>query len=109
MREGFEQGYIGIAAIPEVAAKPYIAETFGERRAFRVYGTAVEGLGWIVLLNFLVGLTNLLPIVPLDGGRMFPLMMEKISPKGAKKITTLFTLFLIVLLIINIGPLFGFF
>jgi membrane-associated protease RseP (regulator of RpoE activity) len=58
MREGFEQGYIGIAAIPEVAAKPYIAETFGERRAFRVYGTAVEGLGWIVLLNFLVGLTN---------------------------------------------------
>ena len=108
-REGYKQGFIGIAVRADVAVKPYIAETVGEKRAFSIYGVAVEGLYWVAILNFLVGLTNLLPIIPLDGGRMFALLMERAAPKSHKNITTVIYLALLVLVFINAGPLFGLF
>ncbi|MFV2040619.1 MAG: site-2 protease family protein [Candidatus Hydrothermarchaeales archaeon] len=108
-REGYTQGFIGIAVGADVAAKPYIAGTVGEKRAFSIYGVVVEGLYWVAILNFLVGLTNLLPIIPLDGGRMFALLMEQAAPKSHKNITTVIYLVLLVLVVINAGPLFGLF
>jgi membrane-associated protease RseP (regulator of RpoE activity) len=108
-REGFTNGFIGIAVLPEMQVKPFVANTVGEERAFSFYGVLVEGLGWIVLLNLLVGLTNLLPIIPLDGGRIFALFTKQAAPKKAKEITTLVYLFLLALVFINAGPLFGLF
>jgi len=108
-REGYTQGFIGIAVGTDVVAKPYIAGSIGEKRAFSIYSVVLEGLYWIGILNFLVGLTNLLPIILLDGGRMFALLMERAAPRRHKNITTVIYLTLLALVFINAGPLFGLF
>jgi hypothetical protein len=108
-REGFPNGFIGIAVRPDVKAKTIVSNYVGEERALAVYGAFVEALYWIGVLNLLVGLTNLLPIIPLDGGRMFSVLMEQVAPKSHKSITTLIYLALLVLVFINAGPLFGLF
>jgi membrane-associated protease RseP (regulator of RpoE activity) len=108
-REGFPNGFIGVAVRADVSAKSYVADYFGEERALSVYSVVLEALYWVGLLNLLVGLTNLLPIIPLDGGRMFALLMERAAPKRHKNITTIIYLMLLVLVFINAGPLFGLF
>lgn len=53
---------------------------------------------WILLLSLGIGLFNLLPIGPVDGGRMLLLVMQKWSPKHgdfAWKIVSLFFMFII--------------
>lgn len=106
-REGFDQGYIGIAVYPRITTDPLIAGVLGEERAINIYGSALEGFRWIFLLNFLVGLTNLMPIVPLDGGRMFGLVVERISPKKSRSISTFVYLIILGAILINAGPLFN--
>jgi membrane-associated protease RseP (regulator of RpoE activity) len=108
-REGFKSGFIGIAVIPQVEAKPLLANTIGGERALTIYRNFTEAFYWIFFLNLAVGLTNLLPIVPLDGGRMFSLLSEKWPFKWAREITTFINVGLIILVIINIGPHFGLF
>lgn len=62
---------------------------------------------WLFLLNFFVGLINLLPMGPVDGGRMFGLALQKLlnDKKKAQKIWAyvgFLFLFIIVLgLIVN--------
>jgi membrane-associated protease RseP (regulator of RpoE activity) len=108
-REGFKNGFIGIAIFSQMKAKPYVVSIFGEEGAFSIYVVAAQAFYWIAVLNFLVGLTNLLPIMPLDGGRMFVLFMEQRAAGKAKGIITFFNLLLLALVIINIGPYFGLF
>ncbi len=108
-REGFKQGFIGLAVLPKLKAKPWLEGLIGEDLGFALYGGVVEAFYWIGLLNFLVGLTNLLPIIPLDGGRMFGLFMGRLIPRGSKQITTFMYVVLLVLVFINAGPLFGLF
>ncbi|MFQ6136470.1 MAG: site-2 protease family protein, partial [Candidatus Hydrothermarchaeales archaeon] len=59
---------------------------------------------WILILNLFIGLTNLLPVYPLDGGRIFEEIAKVISPKGARHITSLVFAFVILLLFINLSP-----
>ncbi len=40
---------------------------------------------WTYLLSFMVGLFNYIPIKPLDGGSMFPLMLTQFFPSTMKK------------------------
>lgn len=54
---------------------------------------------WICIINFGVGVVNMLPIKPLDGGLMLEAMGERFAPKHYEKIIrglSLFFLFLIV-------------
>lgn len=44
-------------------------------------------LGFIFIINFGVGLVNMLPIKPLDGGRMWEIVFKQISPERAGAIT----------------------
>ncbi len=44
-------------------------------------------LFFLFLINLGVGLANLLPIKPLDGGRMWEIVFQRISKKHARKIT----------------------
>ena len=62
---------------------------------------------WNIILNFGVGLFNLLPLKPLDGGLMFEALASKISPKNnGRKMVRLVAYIILFLLIINIfGPL----
>ncbi|NIO19289.1 MAG: hypothetical protein GTN76_00715 [Candidatus Aenigmarchaeota archaeon] len=56
-------------------------------------------LGFLFLINFGVGLVNMLPIKPLDGGRMWEIVFKKFFPERAGDMTrtlSFITLFLII-------------
>ncbi|RMF90837.1 MAG: hypothetical protein D6733_02770 [Methanobacteriota archaeon] len=106
--EGHEKGFIGISVLPRLKARPYVSRLFDEERVFTVFEVIINALRWIAGLNLAIGLTNILPIYPLDGGRMFALYMEERTPR-AGEIITFFNLFLLLLVIINLGPHFGLF
>ena len=57
---------------------------------------------WIIMLNFLVGVFNVLPIKPLDGGLIYEAILEKFSKKNAKNLANLLTIFTISIILITI-------
>lgn len=62
-------------------------------------------LTMIWMMSFAVGLVNILPLYPLDGGQMINAIFEKISKKRAKKITIIISYILLIILIFDfIGP-----
>ncbi len=58
-------------------------------------------LGFLFLINFFVGLVNLLPVKPLDGGRMWEILFQKAVPSHAKTAANIFGYFALVVLILN--------
>lgn len=61
---------------------------------------------WIFILSLGIGLFNLLPIKPLDGGMMFEETLKKYIPSKAKIITIIVSLALVAFILIAlIGPL----
>ena len=72
---------------------------------FQAYATASVLLFWIFLFSFGIGLVNLLPIKPLDGGLIFE---ELVSGSRHKKVIvrTVSVAMLLILLFNIIGPLF---
>lgn len=71
-------------------------------------GFIVMALEWIVFFNFNIGLVNLLPVLPFDGGRMFPNIISTldISKDTVKRITYLVILVTGAVFAINVFPLF---
>ncbi len=73
-----ERGYIGIG---------FDTETAYDQNAIARYGTAgvailyflVSLAIWIFILSLGIGLFNLVPLGPIDGGRMLKLILEKIT------------------------------
>jgi membrane-associated protease RseP (regulator of RpoE activity) len=62
-------------------------------------------LKWIFMLNFGIGLVNLLPAVPLDGGYILRGLLErKMKKKTAKRISYAIAIFTLALIIINFLP-----
>jgi len=60
---------------------------------------------WLFLISFGIGLFNLLPLGPVDGGRMFLVLGTAIfNEKIAKKMLTAVSLFLLLIIIINLLP-----
>ncbi len=68
---------------------------------FYVPGFVLTALAWVLIFNLGVGLFNLLPLVPLDGGRIFSDLVGKVSSESVSKYLTWtvsgITLFLILL------------
>jgi membrane-associated protease RseP (regulator of RpoE activity) len=63
-------------------------------------------LKWIFMLNFGIGLVNLLPAVPLDGGYMLRGLIEKrVKKETAKRVSYAVALFVLALIIINFFPM----
>jgi membrane-associated protease RseP (regulator of RpoE activity) len=63
-------------------------------------------LKWIFMLNFGIGLVNLLPAVPLDGGYIFRGLLEsKMKKKTAKRISYAIALFTLAMILLNFLPL----
>ncbi|MFW6014134.1 MAG: site-2 protease family protein [Candidatus Nanoarchaeia archaeon] len=77
-------GFIGISGIQNEGR---ILEEYEEWQG-PVVGWLTDLMMWLFILNFAVGLINLLPMGPVDGGRMFGLALEKImgDEKKAYKI-----------------------
>jgi membrane-associated protease RseP (regulator of RpoE activity) len=67
-----------------------------------------ELFNWIVVLSLGIGLANLLPLGPVDGGRMIKLAAENIhGKKKGEKIWKITSIICLLLLVINLGwPLF---
>ena len=61
---------------------------------------------WLVVMNFGIGLFNLLPLGPIDGGRMFLTGMLGIfkNEKTAKKVWGFVSFFCLLLIFVNLAP-----
>jgi membrane-associated protease RseP (regulator of RpoE activity) len=65
----------------------------------------VDLLKWIFVLNLGIGMFNLLPLVPLDGGYMFRGLLElRMSRRRARQLSNSFSLFLLFILLVNLFP-----
>ncbi len=66
-----------------------------------------ELLGWIILLNFLVGITNLMPISPFDGGKMIEEVIASLNlnEEIVRHIILVIIGIVLFLLIINASPI----
>jgi len=65
----------------------------------------VDILKWLFVLNLGVGMFNLLPAKPLDGGYLFEGLLEKrISKEGAKKAAKVCAYLVLLLIILNFIP-----
>jgi membrane-associated protease RseP (regulator of RpoE activity) len=59
-------------------------------------------LFWIIVLSLGVGIANLLPIKPLDGGLVYEAVLQKFFGKKAEPIMNVLTTFVLVLLIFHL-------
>jgi membrane-associated protease RseP (regulator of RpoE activity) len=62
-------------------------------------------LTWIFLLNFAIGLFNMLPAIPLDGGYILEGIVEKrTSAKTARRVALGFSFFVLALIVVSFLP-----
>jgi len=59
-------------------------------------------LYFLFLLNFAIGGINLLPLGPLDGGRMYSIILNKKAPKYASRIMKFLSWFVLMLILLNV-------
>jgi len=57
-------------------------------------------LNWLIILNLGIGLFNLIPIGPIDGGRMMHLVLLKVFKNGEKANRVWHSISLVFLLIV---------
>jgi membrane-associated protease RseP (regulator of RpoE activity) len=68
--------------------------------------TVIDLLKWLFFLNFGIGLFNLLPMIPLDGGAMLKGLVEKVSSKRtASRVAKGVSILTLALLIVNFLPM----
>lgn len=104
--ENKSKPYIGITSFDlEVKIRGNIKEKYGTRLP-KAYSWIHLLIFWFIIVNFGVGLFNLLPLGPIDGGRMFFVAMLGIfkHTEKAKKIWSLISLFCLLLIFINLAP-----
>src|SRR3989338_7010238 len=97
--------YLGIQFKGDVIVKPEIANTFGQSPWILQY--IAQFFFWLLILNIGIGLFNLLPIGPLDGGKMANSLVADImkNKTAAQKVFMLISYLSLALLIFNIfGP-----
>lgn len=99
-------GYIGVTMINEMHLKPHL-DAFFPRLAYNVIAWLIGLFKWIAWLSLAIGMVNLLPLGPVDGGRMFQIAMQKIrgdKKKGNvvwKKVSIFFVVVLVLTLILS--------
>ena len=107
--ENETQAYMGAYLEQSAKIKDNIKKNYGELLPDAViwaYGLMVI----LFVLNIGIGLFNLAPIGPLDGGRMLQLPLEKyFGREKGNKIWGYTGLFFLVIILINIGAGFGLF
>ena len=92
------KGYIGIRSVNHIVVNSNVAKTVGTQIPWFIY-TIQELFFWIFLLNFSVGIFNLLPMKPLDGGLLLEeLLGYKLSEKTVNKIMTPLSYILILVI-----------
>lgn len=103
--ENESQAYLGVTFLQKKGVKDNVHSTFGNSPWLLLY--LLNLLNWMFILNLGIGIINLLPLGPIDGGRMIKDTLEEKmkNKKLAKKIVTTLSYTSLFLLIINIiGP-----
>jgi len=119
--ENENHGYLGVTPISAISRSSFINPLF--TLAAISYGIVgyplfhpycddsflpwpiISLLIWMFMLNFAIGLFNLLPAIPLDGGYIFSGLVEsKTSAKIARRAATVVALFVLALIVISIMP-----
>lgn len=100
------KGYIGITFTQDSKLKESFVEKYGEFTPKLLYWT-YEFFFWLYLLNIGIGLFNLVPLGPVDGGRMLKVvLLSWFKEKKALKIwKTISLVFLGIILYMLASPL----
>ncbi len=97
------KGYIGIRSQEHIIVNSNVAKTVGTQIPWFIYSIQ-QLFVWMFLLNFSVGIFNLLPMKPLDGGLLLEeLLGYKLSESKVRKIMTPVSYILIVLIVVLVG------
>jgi membrane-associated protease RseP (regulator of RpoE activity) len=90
----------------EAEKDPAALEKYG-KTGFVLINVFIQQIFWIILLSSGIGLANLLPLGPVDGGRMLLLSLEKWLPKKkAMAVWSKITVgVVIVVLLLVLGPI----
>jgi len=92
------KAYIGLSVSQGTEIKQSFKQTYGEKTAALIIW-AFGLIYWLLLLNLGIGMFNLLPIGPVDGGRMLLLALQSWNQKKGQfawKIISIFFMFLIL-------------
>jgi membrane-associated protease RseP (regulator of RpoE activity) len=95
-----------LAEHPEVKGFPFIGVSSRvNTKDINLFFVVFPLLGMISALSILVGIFNILPIYPLDGGLMVKAITERYAKKRSNQITMAITYLLIIIIIYSfIGP-----
>lgn len=74
------KGYMGVQAAKHYELNDGVASIYGDTLPWIWFGV-LELFQWICILNLGIGLFNLLPLKPLDGGHMFETLLSYKLPK----------------------------
>lgn len=91
-----DRGYIGIRGVENVYDAPL---PFW----YHVLSFIFSLISWISLLNFMIGLVNMLPLPPLDGGYIYHDLLEDL---GLRRVYRFVLWLTIAILVINVLPWF---
>ena len=94
--------YYGIFMKSEIDVKPSVASKFGKFPWLLFY--LLEFLNWFFTLSLGIGLANLLPLGPVDGGRMTLVGLTKYFPKErAQRVWKQISFFILLILLLNLA------
>ena len=95
-------GYMGVQAVKNLEVKSDVANVFGDQLPW-VWFTLYEMFNWIFFLNLAVGLFNILPMKPLDGGHLLEDLLRYALPDNiVKPVITLLSWFFIFIIAISL-------
>ncbi len=95
-------GYMGVQGVKNYEILPAVVDTYGNQLPW-IWFPLLEMLTWISFLNLAVGLFNLLPMKPLDGGHLLEeLLSFKLSEDIVKPIITFVSWFMIFIIAISL-------
>ncbi len=101
LQERNRPGFIGIAGI-----LPAQYEINSGLEYYEGAGDFIQGLLFFMfIINLGVGIVNLLPVKPLDGGKMWDVVLSRYIPRYSKRIMRFAAYIILALLLANFLPL----
>lgn len=95
-------GYMGVQGVKHYQINSSVVNTFGNQLPW-IWFELLDMFMWIAFLNLAVGLFNLLPMKPLDGGHLFEELLDYKLPENiVKPVVTLVSWFLIFIIAISL-------
>lgn len=95
-------GFMGIQAGKHYVINPEVSAVWGDTLPW-VWFSLLELFQWVFILNLGVGLFNLLPMKPLDGGHMFETLLSyKLKEETYKPIVKALSIVLAIIIVLNI-------